>query len=199
MTGPTQRGLLSVARLHFRGLRGPGRSRLRWTDWAWMVVIPIGSGTAAFAADLHIEPTGSLLSATTLLVGAMLTLFVFLTNLRVKIEETPEYAYRRRLQRLIAGATISSLYVAVVALAASLALALAGGLGGPAWAGAIWERLGAALVTALLVHLGVGLMTVIRRAFAVYDGVFGKDFGPDLDIVVDLPEVDDRERRAGHP
>ncbi|SNS61345.1 hypothetical protein SAMN06309944_1002 [Micrococcales bacterium KH10] len=104
----------------------------------------------------------------------MLTTFVFLANLRVKVDESKEMKHRHHLQRLIASTVVAALYTAVAALAVTFALA--------AIAALPWLRtdhakpLVVAVTGALLAHLGVTLISVIRRMFGVYYEVFARDY-----------------------
>ena len=183
-----------VVRFHVRGLRAPGARRMSWPDRLVFAVLPVALGMVAFALDVQLTEISPLLAATALLVGAMLTVFVFLTNLRVKVSESEAYAFRRRLQRLVGSAAVSSLYVAGLALLASAGLAFASSADVPLLTGHGLRRPGSALIVTLLAHLAVNLLTVIRRVFAVYFEVFGADFSPDLSAVPD-PSPTQEERR----
>ncbi len=186
---PFQRfSVAPIAGLHLQGLRA-GRPQMSWPDRVVFAGLPLFAGAFSFALSLRLEGLSTLLAACSLLVGAMLTLFVFLTDLRLKLSETSALSYRRRLQRLVGSAVVSTMYVAVLALASTGALALASSADVPALKGLGLRRPGSALIIALLTHLAVNLLTVIRRVLAVYLDVFGADFGADLAPVADVADV----------
>ncbi|MDO9378648.1 MAG: hypothetical protein Q7T56_07345 [Nocardioidaceae bacterium] len=171
-----------VAR-HFAALRPPGQPRQSTAVRAAMLGVPVGAGAlvgvlVALGLDLR-DGTSQVLAATALLVGAMLTLFVFLTNLRIKISESATYAFRTRLQQLVGGAAVSSLYVACLAMLVALEIATV--------ASVQWLRdfpqqpLTAAVLVSTGCHLALTLVTVIRRLFGVYYELFQSDFSPSVD------------------
>lgn len=189
----SQPALWEVARQHYKGLHRPGERRLRVSVWMTLVVIPLLVAAAIAVLNAKLVAPTALLTAATVLVGAMLTLFVFLTNLRVKLDETPKYVHRRQLQRSVAGATVSALYVAALSIATALALAISAGFSSTAFDRPVLERVGAAVSGALVTHLAFSLLTVVTRAVGVYATVFAKDFGPDLDVA-DEPDDDVGQR-----
>ncbi len=178
---PTRRAcwfsVAPIVGLHLLGLRA-GRPQMSWPDRLVFAGLPLFTGAFSFALSPRLEGLSTLLAACSLLVGAMLTLFVFPTDLRLKLSETSALSYRRRLQRLVGSGVVSTMYLAVLALASALALASSADV--PALKGLGLRRPGSALVIALLTHLAVNLLTVICRVLAVYLDVFGADFGADL-------------------
>ncbi|MBP2340171.1 hypothetical protein JOF41_006349 [Saccharothrix coeruleofusca] len=121
-----------------------------------------------------------LLAATSLLVGAMISVFVFLANLRVKVFEVAMLRVRRDLKKLIASSAVGALYVSMLSMVLALVLALMASI--PAL---IEETFVASLASAsaiwLLVHLVVSLASVLRRLFGIYTALFGGDFSADVD------------------
>lgn len=180
---------------YLRGFQKSGTGGFAWADAVALFGSPILCGVCSYFLNARFVNVSPLLSASTLLVGVMLTVFVFLTNLRVKVAETDKFVYRRALQRMIGSAAVCSLYVAGLALVISAGLAITGGIHVPVLAGRELRRLGSAVLVMLLAHLAVNLLTVIRRVFAVYVGVFGADFSPDLESVPDSEPRNGSHRR----
>lgn len=113
-----------------------------------------------------------------------MSVFVFLANLRIKIQEVDSYKVRRDLKELIASSAVGSLHVAVVAMLLALCLALMASwpllttdtLAGNVTSGvAVW----------FLVHLAVSLAAVLRRLLGIYVDLFTSDFSA-------RPEPDNR-------
>lgn len=186
-------GLGPILAGHLWALRAPGATRTSWADRSVFLGIPIIGGVVSGLAVWLGMPVSNgvspLLSALALLVGGMMTTFVFLTNLRVKVDESKEQlAYRRTLQKLIAGTVASALYIAVLALSAALLLVGVATLD--------WLRQPAVapftvgVVAAVGAHLAINMLSMFRRLYAVYHDVFLKDFGPDLSLTdgEDLPK-----------
>lgn len=177
--------IMPIVRFHFRGLREPNAARLSWRARSWLLLPPAAGAALSYAGRLQFVGVSPLLSATALLVGAMLTVFVFLTNLRVKVSESERYAYRRVLQRMIGRAAVGALYVACLALLITAGLGVASAAQFHILDDLQLRRVGSAMIVALLIHLATNLMSVIRTTFAVYYEVFGVDFGATLEPVKD--------------
>jgi hypothetical protein len=150
------------------------------TKVALFVLPPIAGMASGFAVASGVNLSDGLsqmLAASALLVGAMISCFVFLTNLRVKVSESATYAFRVNMQRLIGGSAVGCLYVAVVALI------FAGQIATVASVQALRSEHVApftvALLTATLAHLVMTLLSVIRRLFGVYVEFFASDFNPE--------------------
>lgn len=122
----------------------------------------------------------AVMTATSILVGVMITVFVFLSELRIKIQEVQEYRVRPNLKRLVASSSVGALYVSTLSIALTFLLALIASVpvlsrddlfGHISSAAAIW----------LLVHLIVFLGAILRKLFGVYVALFGEDFMVDSD------------------
>lgn len=158
-----------------KALRGSEDVPLNWAERLVLYGTPT-LGLGLFVTfRLHIGGVAPLLSATSLLVGAMLSTFVFLSNLRIKIQESEEYRVRGGLKELVASSAVGALHVSAVSMALALALALI----------ASWDYLTKSNVPAhiasgicvwLLLHLLISLAAVMRRLFAVYVELFTGDF-----------------------
>src|SRR3954469_667457 len=108
-----------IVTMHLRAMRSPEATRLSRSTHFVLFYLPACLG--AFGGTLvsrglpMADGVSQVLSATALLVGVMLSAFVFLTNLRVKIQESATYAFRTQLQKLVGGAAVGCLYVAGIA------------------------------------------------------------------------------------
>lgn len=175
-------------------LRSPSTGKMAVADRAALYYLPVAAGAIACALIAIGVPVANglsqLLAATGLLVGAMLTTFVFLANLRLKIDEG-ELNYRRRLQGLVASTVVASLYTALVALGVTFLLAAIATIG-PLRDPSLRPIVGG-VVAAALAHLAVSLISVIRSMFGVYYSVFEKDFAPVL-TTVSGPTQEELER-----
>lgn len=179
MTDLERFDLRPTVRMHFRGMRDRRTGRLSVSTWTLTVVVPLAAATVAPLLDVQIVQSGPLITATSLLIGGMLSLFVFLTNLRIKLSEVDDFKFRRRVQQQVAYTSASCLYVALLALLGTVSLAIGFSVhvpGLPIWV----TTLGGGLAVALLVHLSITLLTVIRRVFGVYNALYKADFTADL-------------------
>lgn len=162
---------------HFSSLRRTGASRMTRRTWATLFLLPVivAAISAAFQFKLDRGGATALLTATGLLVGAMVTAFIFLANLRIKISESDSLRIRRDMSVLTSETAVACLYCAGLALALSLSLATA--LAVPRAARPELVHLGATfLIVAGLIHLAINFLTVLRRLFGVYFAVFHSDF-----------------------
>lgn len=169
-----------IVRLHFASMvDDEGGPR---TPWLVLGIVPLCVG--AFAAGLVAgglnvrDGVSQALAATALLVGAMLSLFVFITNLRVKVAESPTYAFRIRLQQLLGGTAAGCLYVALVALVIAGELTLIASI--TALRAEPVQPFVVGVVVASILHLGLNLVNVVRRLFGTYFELFASDFDPTL-------------------
>ncbi|WHP18803.1 hypothetical protein [Cellulomonas sp. ES6] len=181
-----------VVEKHLWSMRPPGSQRMRRSDRLVYAGVPMLTSVVAGAAIWLGAPVSNgisqLLAATSLLVGAMLTTFVFLVNLRIRVGDSKSTVYRRNLQRLIGSAVASSLYSAAVAAFLTFLLAVVAtfdDLRAP-----VVAPFTAGVVAGVAAHLGITLLTVIRRLFGVYVDVFGADYGPEL------VQSEDRTKRS---
>src|SRR5436190_21221870 len=78
-------------------MRGPDSDRLTWAERALLYGTPTVGLVLFLAFSLQLGGIAQLLSATSLLVGAMLSTFVFLANLRIKIQEAAEHRIRSKI------------------------------------------------------------------------------------------------------
>lgn len=162
---------------HFSSLRRDGQRRMSPGTFGTLFVFPLAVAGAGLLFQFRLDRGGAtaLLTATGLLVGAMVTAFIFLANLRIKISESNDLGIRRRMSVLTSETAVACLYCAGLALA--LALGLATALAVPRAARPDWAHLAATfLLVAGLVHLTVNFLTVLRRLFGVYYDVFRSDF-----------------------
>jgi hypothetical protein len=162
-------------RLH-RGIDG----KLSRPDLLWLFIAPTVIGGTAAGLDVRLTNLTPLLSATSLLIGVMLSLFVFVTNLRVKVFETESLSYRRDLQKLIASVAAAALYVALWAMLATVDLALSAAVQFDPLSGPLWRRLGVGIQFWILTHLTINIFSIIRRIFLIYHSMFQVDFSADL-------------------
>jgi len=171
-----QVSLLPLVKANFRSNgRGARVMASQWFLFAFVPVLMGGAATYLTLSGIHFtNGISPVLSAVALLVGAMFSAFVFLTNLRVKLSETEAYSFRSALLRYVGSSAIACLYVAIVALVAASMLALVASV----------EVLRApevkpwtiGVLVAAVTHVGVSLLTVVRRMFAIYFELFTGDF-----------------------
>lgn len=165
--------------MHFRGMRDRRTGRLSPSTWIVTFGLPVIAGALAVGFGVRIVQGGPLITATSLLIGGMLTLFVFLTNLRIKLSEVEQYKYKRRVHQQLAYTSASCLYVALLALLGTAGLGIGFSISVPdlpTWLAAA----GTGFAVALLVHLCTTLLAVIRRVFGIYHALYRADFAPDL-------------------
>lgn len=158
-----------------RASRREGVARLNWSERGLLYGAPT-LGMAAFVIfRLQLNGVPQLLAAVSLLAGAMISVFVFLANLRIKIQEVDSYKVRRGLKELVASSAVGSLHVSVIAMLLALCLALMASwplLTADTFAGnfisgiAVW----------FLVHLAISLAAVLRRLLGIYVDLFTSDF-----------------------
>lgn len=162
---------------HFEALRPSGRTRITVPSVFVLFVLPLMVAVGGLAFGFKLDRGGgtALLTAVGLLVGAMVTGFIFLANLRIKISESDQLKSKRTMSQLTSETAVGCLYCATLAL--SIALALAAGLAIPQAARADWAHvLGTAIIVFGLGHLTVNFLTILRRLFGVYYDVFKSDF-----------------------
>lgn len=162
---------------HFASLRADNAKKINPASKALLFGLPLTVAVLCAFAGFRLDRGGAtaLLTATGLLVGAMVTGFIFLANLRIKISESETLKLKRQMSLLTSETAVACLYCAGLAL--GIACALAAGLASPPEIRWDWLRLGGtASVVAGLVHLGVNFLTVLRRLFGVYFSVFRGDF-----------------------
>lgn len=165
---------------HTKANRRNGDDKASFSELLLLYGSPSGSSIVFLLLQLQLGGVPQLLAATSLLVGAMISVFVFLSNLRVKVFEVPALRVRRNLKKLIASSAVGALYVSAVSMTLSLVLALIASV--PALSGkSTVASLVAALAVWLLIHLVVSLASVLRRLFGIYVALFGGDFSADPD------------------
>ena len=105
----------------------------------------------------------------------MLSTFVFLANLRIKIQEVDGYRTRAGLKELVASSAVGALHIAAVSMLLALLLAVMA-----SWpvmtADSLPGNIASGLCVALLVHLMISLAAVLRRLFGIYVDLFMGDF-----------------------
>lgn len=178
---------------HVQSLQDASTGRISFGTWWALVGIPLLLGGLAGYFIQPLSPAGSLAPSPALpltasggaLTGGFLACFVLLTNLRIKLAESPHLPQTPDTRRSLSFAAINSLYL-TTASASFLVIAL--GLG------AFWSQVattpiaaqiwfGAAI--ALLAHILVLASTLIRRASSAYITMFGADTAPVLRAVPD--------------
>ncbi|MFG3618056.1 hypothetical protein [Nocardia sp. NPDC047654] len=114
----------------------------------------------------------------------MLSTFVFLANLRIKISESEEYKYRTRLKELVADSAAGALYVSLIAMILALCLAVLASWPWLALNGRWQAGVSSGICTAILVHLVISFFAVLRKLLGIYIDLFGADFmaKPDPDV-----------------
>jgi hypothetical protein len=162
---------------HFEALRPSGSTQITLPSKIVLFVVPLIFSGLGVALGYKLDRGGAtaLLTATGLLAGAMVTGFIFLANLRIKISESEQLKLKRKMSLLTSETAVACLYCAGLAL--GIAVTLAASLAAPRALRPDWAHL---VVTALLVfalvHLSVNFLTVLRRLFGVYYDVFKSDF-----------------------
>ena len=177
MSDVTRFSLKPIVVNHFASLRTDNATRISLSSKILLFVFPLVAAGLGAVAGFRLDRNGAtaLLTTSGLLVGAMVTAFIFLANLRIKISESETLKIRRQMSLLTSETAVACLYCAGLAL--GIAASLAAGLAAPS--GIRWEWLrvgGTALIVAGLAHLGVNFLTVLRRLFGVYYNVFRGDF-----------------------
>lgn len=175
--------VMPVIRRHFASMAddGGGEGGRRRT-WIVLGLVPacfgaFAGGLVAGGLDVR-DGVSQALAATALLVGAMLSLFVFITNLRVKVAESPTYAFRTRLHHLLGGTAAGCLYVALIALVVAGELTLVATVG--ALRSDVAQPIVVGVVVLSLMHLALNLINVVRRLFGTYFELFASDFDPSI-------------------
>ncbi|MCS7480746.1 hypothetical protein ACFFQW_23610 [Umezawaea endophytica] len=165
---------------HNKANRAEGEDKATRPELLLMYGLPTLIGAVFVVFRVRLGGVPQLLAATSLLVGVMISVFVFLANLRVKVHEVAEFKERRSLRKLIASSAVGALYVSSVSMTLSLCLALIASvpaLGNPGFISFI----SSAIAAWLLVHLVVSLASVLRRLFGIYVTMFRSDFSAELD------------------
>ncbi|MBW4720742.1 hypothetical protein [Saccharothrix obliqua] len=164
---------------HTRANRRDGDEKATGIEIFTLYGAPTVVAVVILAFQVRLGGVPQLLAATSLLVGAMISVFVFLANLRVKVHEVAALKVRRNLRKLIASSAVGALYVSTVSMMLALALALLASI--PSLSGdGLMATLASALTSWLLVHLVVTLASVLRRLFGIYVALFGEDFTAEL-------------------
>lgn len=177
--------IAGVARAHYRAMKRPGTTNS--FDWPALIItiaVPLVVGAGGFVAGWRIStPTlvSPLLTVSAFIVGGMLTLFVFLANLRVKISETATLQKRRHLASLVSEVSASCLYTATLTFVLGVGSVMLASYS-TGWPGPVHSAL-VGLAAAVYIHVSLTLLTVIRRLFAVYEDLFRRDF-----IVIVAPD-----------
>lgn len=192
--------VMPIVRRHFASMAddedgGGGTGRV----WIVLGLIPLclgafAGGLVAGGVDVR-DGVSQALAATALLVGAMLSLFVFIANLRVKVAESPTYAFRTRLHHLLGGTAAGCLYIALAALIVAAELTLVATVS--ALRTGIAQPIVVGVVVASIAHLALNLVNVVRRLFGAYFELFASDFDPHIAAMAE-PEAPDVEGSRHH-
>lgn len=159
-----------------RALRGSNRRNLALQEYLMLYFLPVMVAAAFIGFRFQLTGIAQLLSATSLLVGTMLSAFVFLANLRIKISESDEHKLRTNLKELVASSAVGALYVSTIAMILALCLAV---MASWPWLNLRqgWQcGIASGICAALLVHLIVSFTSVVRRLLGIYDELFDEDF-----------------------
>jgi hypothetical protein len=181
MSDSSRFSLMPIISRHYASLVPAGRRVVSFPTLAYLFVIPLAAGVLASWAGVTIASLTPAVAGLGVLAGGFLTGFVLLTNLRIKIRD--EQAYRVRLSRLIGQTAVSSLYLVIGCVAGIGSIVAFQGATLPLSQIPLALHVGAALVVALLVHIGATGMTCVRRLFGVYFDLFSADFGPELTTI----------------
>lgn len=169
--------LTNIFASFYSGLRSTGSSRLSWSTrfvvFGFPLIIAVVGAVAGNPLD---KPAlAGFLSANGLLVGSMITAFSFLANLRLKVRETEALKINARMSRQISETAVACLYVALIAVATVAVSVIGLALGGAletGWLG----KFGSGVAFALMTHVAVVFVTVVRRLFEAYHSVFKDDY-----------------------
>jgi len=162
---------------HWKVLRDVETDKLPRTTKIIIFGVPVCVGIAVALLGVRLAGLAQILASVAVLVGAMVTTFVFLANLRVKLSESDAYRGRRRVTFLVGASAVGSLYVGTVAMTLSVVLAIVASVGGLTLNGTA-VPLASAVVTALLLHLMLNLAIIARRLFGIYTQMFMEDQRP---------------------
>ncbi|NYI89342.1 hypothetical protein HNR02_002665 [Amycolatopsis endophytica] len=158
-----------------RATHGPDSRRLNWAERGLLYGFPTAALVTFIAFRLQLGGVPQLLAATSLLVGTMLSAFVYLSNLRIKIQETADYRTRVRLKELVASSAVGALHVCVIAMVLALMLALMA-----SWpeltSDSVVANIASGIAVWLLLHLLVSFSSVLRRLLGIYVELFMSDF-----------------------
>ncbi|WP_138443558.1 hypothetical protein [Sinomonas susongensis] len=159
------------------GLRTTEAKKIAWPTRIVLFVLPLSAGAvvSVIGATLSAPGFSAVLSGSGLLVGSMLTAFVFLANLRIKMSETPDLKRNGRLARMVSQTAAACLYISFFALCIVGIVVtglIVGGTLHTGWLG----RFGSGLIVALGLHLALIFTTVLRRLFGAYFDVFRADY-----------------------
>lgn len=177
-----------IVRRHFASMSDGSQRFTR--PWITLGLIPaclgaFAGGLVAGGLDVR-DGVSQALAATALLVGAMLSLFVFITNLRVKVAESSTYSFRTRLHQLLGGTAAGCLYVALTSLVVAAELTLIATVNPLRAQNA--QPFVVGIVVASIIHLAINLLNVVRRLFATYFELFASDFDPAISAPIEEPE-----------
>lgn len=142
----------------------------------------IVGATAALIFPLDGNPSRSpspftpVLSVATAFIGGFLACFVLLLNLRIKLHESPDLPQSETTRMNVTSAAFTSLYLAVC----SGAIVTTGLLVNFVWQYAsepwlILVRLGIGVVVALVLHVLVSTLSLVRRVGGAYATLFDQD------------------------
>ena len=181
----------------YRSLTTSGRKRPSMWVLLVLVVVPILLAFVALALDFRFArgAIAPLLTASGLLVGVLLSSFVLLTNLRIKISESDKWSYQAKTIRLVAHTAASTMYLTAVTLLLIAILLVGASVPSPVLDWVV--NIGTFATIVLISHVGITFTTVLRRLFGVYVSLFKADFDPVLELVAAPPSADMVTRNRG--
>src|SRR5699024_1219755 len=136
-------------------------------------LVPLAVAVTGFILGWSVDPRniGPFLAISAFLMAAMLTLFVFLANLRIKMMDSEKLQHRRHLAALVSQVSASCLYTAAFTFVFGIGSIIAAVYSG---SGSIHSAL-VGLMFGVFTHLAMTLLTILRRLWAVYEDLFRRD------------------------
>lgn len=168
--GLSRLGLDHLASDHWHSLslvdEPAGTIQLSWSDVAVFFGVPAGVGVAAFAAGAELQSLGELLAGTAILTGLLFGLLTHVLGLGLRLYDDPRRTRSSRIVILTDELRANVSYAIGVGILLTGSLMLIAAFTKPTTAGyAPWLT---ALVLALLVHLLLTLLMILKRVRSTY-------------------------------
>ena len=118
MSDLTRFSLKPIMVNHFASLRRDNATRISASSKMLLFILPLIAAGLGAVTGFRLDRNGAtaLLTTSGLLVGAMVTAFIFLANLRIKISESETLKIRRQMGLLTSETAVACLYCAGLAL-----------------------------------------------------------------------------------
>ena len=184
--------LAPLVRYHYAYYLDPGATRLTLSTRLVLFGIPLAVGLfiGLTAPVPEVSPLTIMATTAGTLTAGFLAAVVLLTNLRIKLQESPAtLPQTAKLRRSVSMATISSVYLMLAS-----ATILLTAVGGSLYWGAlspVWASFLLGIMATLFTHVIVTSITVVRRAAGAYVNMFRGEVIPTR-----LHSVDDKDSRA---